>query len=315
MRAVVVWVARLLLGLTVLALVSSRIDFSALTLQLDAGALWGGAVAVLALVLAQALSAQRWRILLGEGAPPWRYLWRLYSVGAFFSLFLPTAVGGDAVRAAAAMRTLPRGGSVLASVLLDRMLGVLALVVYAMLGAIAMPAVVSVLRDAWRWKFGAAAVLALVAGAVMVAAVGWRLARRRPHIATMLDDGLALAKALIAAPRALLGATALAFAVQGAYIVAWIAVAIGLRLPIPLLFFLVAVPVVSLASMLPVTLSGIGVREGAWVLLFASLGLPAANAVAYSLLYFACVMLVGLVGGVVFVSFGTGRSPIEGEER
>ena len=52
--------------------------------------------------------------------------------------------------------------------------------------------------------------------------------------------------------------------------------------------------------------SGLGVREGAWLLLLAPLGIPAAHAVAYGLLYFLCVMAVAGVGGLLFAVRGLG---------
>lgn len=291
--------------MTVLSLLLSRVDLSGLSLRMDGRAYLGAAIAIGFLTLAQGLSAQRWRVLLGENAPSWRYLWRLYAVGAFFNLFLPTAIGGDAVRAAAAVRALPRGGSIIASVVLDRGLGVLALLFYAALGLVLQPGILAPLREVWTWKVSGGRLAVLAAGVVVALALAAVLARRSERVATALGDGRRAVMAFAGEPRAVLSATGLALLVQAAYIAAWVAIALGLRLTIPFEFFLFAVPFVSLAAMLPVTLAGIGVREGAWVLLFARLGLPAANAVAYSLLYFVGFALLGLGGGVLFVLYGT----------
>jgi uncharacterized membrane protein YbhN (UPF0104 family) len=57
--------------------------------------------------------------------------------------------------------------------------------------------------------------------------------------------------------------------------------------------------------MLPVTFSGLGVREGAWLLILAPFGLSAADAVTFSLLYFLAFVGVGVIGGLVFVTRGT----------
>lgn len=313
MKRQLVWAVRVAVGLSILAFLASRLDFSALSLRMDQRSLLGGAGGVLFLLLAQALSAERWRVLLGKSAPAWLYLWKLYAIGAFFSLFLPTAVGGDAVRAAAAMRSLPRGGSILASVLIDRALGVAALVVYAIAGTMLMPQAAAVVREAWHWETGADQLGMIVLLAAAAVAAAWIVVKRRPRLSGMLGDAFLLCRSLMADPRALFSAVMLAFLVQGAYIAAWVVVARGLGLDIPLMFFLFAVPVVSLASMLPVTLAGIGVREGAWVLLFGSLGLPAVNAVAYGLFYFMCVIIVGAIGGGLFMVFGTGYPQSEVE--
>jgi len=54
-----------------------------------------------------------------------------------------------------------------------------------------------------------------------------------------------------------------------------------------------------------VTFSGLGVREGVWLLLLASLNAPKALILAFSLLYFAALVVVAAIGGLVFLIRGT----------
>lgn len=61
------------------------------------------------------------------------------------------------------------------------------------------------------------------------------------------------------------------------------------------------IPIISAVSMLPVSINGLGVREGAYVLLFGKLGLSAAQALTLSLSFFIIVTIVSLLGGVFFV--------------
>lgn len=110
-------------------------------------------------------------------------------------------------------------------------------------------------------------------------------------------------------PRRLLAAIALGLAVQAAYVVAWIVLARTLDLPLPLTSFLITVPLVSLSTMAPITLSGVGVREGAWILLLKPYGVPAADALALSLIYFGCWMVVAGIGGLWFAARGTALEP------
>ncbi len=81
---------------------------------------------------------------------------------------------------------------------------------------------------------------------------------------------------------------------------------VGDVLSLPASRFLVGVPLVSLATMLPLSLAGLGVREWAWVWFLAPFGVPAGDAVALSLGYFACPLLAGLVGGALFTARGAG---------
>ena len=67
----------------------------------------------------------------------------------------------------------------------------------------------------------------------------------------------------------------------------------------PLEFFFI-VPAVQLVTMVPVTINGLGLREGAFVILLASLGVPRESAVVLSLLWLAGVLLYGVLGGVIY---------------
>jgi uncharacterized membrane protein YbhN (UPF0104 family) len=91
---------------------------------------------------------------------------------------------------------------------------------------------------------------------------------------------------------------------QAGFIAAWLLVSAGLRLDVPVMAFVVFVPLVSVATMLPITVSGLGIREGVWALLMAPFGVPAADAVVCSLLFYVASLAVGGIGGVLFVRSG-----------
>jgi uncharacterized membrane protein YbhN (UPF0104 family) len=297
---------RLGAGVLLLGFILSRVDLSALARSWGPRSALGVAGAALLLLAGQSVAALRWKLILGAGSPPWTYLVRLYVIGGFFSLFLPTVVGGDLVRAAAAARGSGRAGGVVASVLLDRSLGVLAMAGYAVLGILLAPDPASRLGSGLRFRFSTGAVLAGL-GLLLVAGLAAALfVRRSARLRQAARDALAVAGGLARSPRLLVQAVALGFVVQGLYIVLWLVLARSTALPLPGLTLLVAVPIVTLAAMLPVTLGGLGVREGAWLLLLGGSGIPPEQTLAFSLLFFATNLVTGLVGGLVFVLAGTG---------
>ena len=67
-------------------------------------------------------------------------------------------------------------------------------------------------------------------------------------------------------------------------------------------FWFMAVPLVALAMVLPISISGVGVREGGLALLLAPYGVPAEKAVAIGLLWFLLNILCGLAGGLMFLA-------------
>jgi uncharacterized membrane protein YbhN (UPF0104 family) len=255
----------------------------------------------------QALSASRWKLLLGPD-PRWLDLFRIYLIGQFAGLFLPTSVGGDVVRIAAVSRVKPAALTV-SSVLLDRALGFVALLVYLLIGVLLIPAHATDWGD--RLRFGAPARWLLgVSGAGIVLILVVALSRILRRVRVFARDTLrAMASTFRGEPGRFAGALLLSFLVQGLYMCAWGAAAAGLGLTLPIEFLLFAVPFVSLAMMLPVTISGMGVREGVWALLLAPLGIPGASGVALGLLFFAAFSLVGAAGGVWLAVRGTGIAP------
>ncbi len=295
---------RLVAGLTLLGLIVTRIDRTGLTLRPTPAVLLGVMTSAGLLLLSQALAAWRWKLILRAPDLPWAYLVRLYVIAAFFNLLLPSAAGGDAVRAAAAARGARQPGAVVVSVVVDRLFGVLALLIYAVVGLLVAGGVPPMLSRAVEWRVNP---LGLAAGALGLAVVGGlavRVARRSRRLAVIVDDGFALGRSLLRAPGTVLAAVGLAMVVQGLMILIWATLARSLGLAIPPTALLVAVPLVTLGSMLPITLSGLGVREGIWLLLLGASGLPSGTIVGFSLLYFAAAVVVGLVGLTLFVSLG-----------
>jgi len=85
-------------------------------------------------------------------------------------------------------------------------------------------------------------------------------------------------------------------------LVSWI-MALGLRLDVSLLYFLVFIPVITLISMIPISLNGMGLREYAFVSLFTAIGVSREGAIALGLLSSAVLVVSAVPGGVVYVLF------------
>ena len=104
-----------------------------------AGADWRPmAAAVLLVLVDRALMAYRWVVLLCTVdralRPPLGALLRIFFVSTFVGTFLPASVGGDAVRAFSLSKLNVRGGDAVASVFMDRILGVASLLLMALVG-------------------------------------------------------------------------------------------------------------------------------------------------------------------------------------
>jgi glycosyltransferase 2 family protein len=307
-------VLRCLVGVAVLAFLIRRSDLQSLTIVWGARTVIGLLVATGIIAAAQVFSALRWRFLLGnEDGLPFTYLLRVYFIGFFFGLFLPTSVGGDAVRAATVSKGAKRPGWAISSVVLERALGLVAMMGLLLAGGMLAPDVFQFAVGKATFNLSISSTMIAIAAPVMllVAYIGFRILKSSPRASKLIGDGLALWTSCLQRPGAFASAFGMSVVVQSAYLIAWYQLAVSLGLQVPFTSFLVFVPFVSIAAMLPVTISGIGLREGAWALLLASYGVGSADAVAFSLMYFVAFMVVGLFGGLVFAYFGLTRTAIQ----
>jgi glycosyltransferase 2 family protein len=255
----------------------------------------------------QALSAYKWQVLLAPVGLAVRYsrLLAFYYTGMFFNLFLPTIVGGDAVKAVLLTQETGAPARSTMSVFMERNVGLLALLTIATIAAMVAPAV-----HIAGIPLTAFCVL-LAAGFVFVNVVlGYRTAYDlvdRLVAATPLRGLRARAASLYEAlaryrssPGVLAYATLLSFIFQFVVVGVVFLNARALSLEFPVSALAVFVPLISLGGMLPVTVNGLGVREALYILFFGRLGAPTEMSVSLALLFLAVTFVSSLPGGFVY---------------
>lgn len=259
-------------------------------------------------VLGIALSALRWGAVLEalDVRAPFRRLLVLYLAGQFMSNVLPSTIGGDALRVSRLSRQTGDSPTVFASVVLERLTGWIVLPIITLAGLIINPG----LRDLGRASALAAAVaigtllllvvVLLLTGlgadaseSRLTSQVGWRrftgavrfgirrLARQPAAVVRILTTGFAYQLLMIAA--ALTAARALNLPAGAG--------------PTALLAF---VPAVLIAQVLPISISGLGIREGLFVLFLNPLGIPRSQAIALGLLLYLLMLGASLLGAPAF---------------
>lgn len=254
-------------------------------------------------LLTQGVSAVRWRMLgqtLGLGGR-WRDYLAHYFVGMFFNLVLPTSVGGDVVRAwylgqqKGAKPPVGRRMAAFLSVLADRVNGFAVLIVVACTAALCCPTPL----PSWIAWIVAGMGAACLGGLAMLPLLPRLRAWLPPHprLTPMLDGAILCLRDR----RGMVWISLLSLAVQlGNIALAWL-IGVGMGLEIPPLYYGVLIPLVSLLTLLPISLNGMGLREGGTVVLLAPLHIGAASAVTLSLLIFAVYTTASLLGGLVYL--------------
>ena len=253
--------------------------------------LWIGLALALSVVQVAA-SAWRWRFTAGRlGIElPLSIAVREYYLAMFLNQVIPGGVVGDVSRAwrhAHAQSTRrSAGGPAVRAVILERVSGQVVMAMVAMLSVMSLPVVLGV---TWWWG-------ALALGAVVSGFWFWV---RDANETSLLGRFWRDARLALFARSALPVQIASSVLVVATYLITYViaARAIGVETPLAVLAPLVA-PVL-LTMLVPVTVAGWGVREGAAAVLWGVAGLTAVDGVAISVAYGLLVFLSTVPGGLV----------------
>jgi hypothetical protein len=287
---------RLAITLAVLGYLSTRIDLAAAARAVAAIRL-PYLAAVLVLVAAdRAVMILRWVLLLrGSGvAVDARTAGRIFLVSSFVGSFLPAGVGADAARAYGLSQHTVAGSEALASVAVDRLLGILSLVTMGIVGVLVWSP-----DQRGDWRIAAAALV--VTGASMT--VFWADRVVRLCVPVHLHDGPIARRALrttdaVSRYRSrrgtLVHVMVWSLVVQVLRITQAYLLGLGLGLTVPFAYYLLFMPLGLLLLLLPISISGFGVPQGAIVWLLRPMGVPDEASFALSSL----VVLTGLAGNL-----------------
>jgi uncharacterized protein (TIRG00374 family) len=260
------------------------------------------------------LSALRWqRVLevLGLHAGL-RRLISHYLAGQFVSNVLPTTIGGDVLRVSRLSRDTGESPKTFASVVLERLTGWLVLPVISVVGFLVNPP----LRDLGRatqvalgLAFATLLALCILLYAVADQRIGGRFEAKDGwrRFASAVHLGV---DRMRRQPGAALHVLLVGFLYQLVLVLAAVAAAqaLGVR-PAGLTALLAFFPAVAIAQVLPIGISGLGVREGAFVLFLDPLGVQAQDAIALGLLLYLLNLGVSLLGAPAFAMGGRVPAP------
>jgi uncharacterized protein (TIRG00374 family) len=312
-RTIALLAAKVLVSVLLFAWLFRRLQWSAIGPALrHADPAWVAGAAVL-LFASHLLASYQWGRLLGAVGielPFWKVI-SYYHVGLFFNNFLPANVGGDLARTLDAARAGSSRATALSTVVLDRLLGTVAL------GGIA---VVTTLPAIDRFHLAAAyggVVAFFVLGVVMLRAVleprvlatleGFMARVGLARFSPALDELSGRLAAFRGQRRLLLELSVVALVVQVMRIGVHVLFARALGLHVGTAYFFLFVPLLAVIVSLPISLNGIGVREGAGMLLFGLVGLDRASAFALQFGTYLVAVGVSLIGGMVFLARIPGR--------
>lgn len=270
-------------------------------------------------IIAVASNGVKWHILLkAQGIPvPLRAVVGYTFVGAFFNNFLPANVGGDVMRGYGLARYTARSAEAAVSVVVDRIIGLLAFMFTAVAAALIAVAVIPTqpgAGDALADNLAQVEMVALVGMAAIVTVFAVLLSHRLRRLVGRLFHLRFLhplaplyqrISDAFGAYRYQYTALLLAFAVGVATVLLTglvdIAIVAGLHGSIPPIYIFLFNPIIAVALIAPISIGGLGTGSVLYVYFYGLVGVPQTLAFALSLVKQAVIYVGSLPGGVLWL--------------
>ncbi len=317
MRDKLIFLAKLAVSAILIALIFSKVDLETLRGKLANANLAYLALAAVLYFAAIVVNCAKWSVLLRAQVTgvPFSALLRYTFIGVFFNSMLPANIGGDVVRGYELSTYTDSKLDAAASVIVDRLVGLLAFVTSAVVAAAIL---VSATHRPDLEVIAVAAMVALLAlmftmallfsrrlRARVAMAFGWSFLKPMAPIYGRLADAFGAYrfryKTLLLAFAIGLGGLMLTNLVNYA-----ISEALGGGMP--LLMIALFNPIIALVLLIPISVGGIGLNQNAYVILYGLAGVPHDHALAVSLVMQALILLSGLPGAVLWLRAPRSRS-------
>lgn len=305
--------AQAVIGVGALALVIIRSDAESLMEAFKATKVSYLPIAILTTIVMTWLMACRWGGILrirGDKIATTR-LFAYYLIAIFFSNFVPGGtVTGDVARMVYASRDVKDKPFVLSSLVYERLTGMFVLL---LLGLGATLASRTYRPDGWLFYLAEA----LLASAFILSAMlmsdftSKRLARlcrwtaerlRIPRIGEAASKTLEAISSLRQYKVMFITTVLLSVMVRMVWSLGCYVIALAMDLPLSFAMVFAVMSLVDLIRMLPISVGGLGVREWTMIALFANIGIGREQALLFSLIAFAPVLLTAIAGGIIYVS-------------
>ena len=257
--------------------------------------------------LQQIIVAYCWKIVLDAQVSQVSLLkvTQVHFIGIFFGVLLPTSIGMDIVRAFSLSRHMTKKVDAMSSLFFVRVVG------YFVFFFLALMFAMYVAIRSGNFVF-AGIILGMAALFVLLVWISlhpvfhkwiekvldklklWRFSSKlgefRSSTIALLNEKTVFIKVV---------AYSIFFQVFGIYIVYLVGRSVGIELG--LVYYFIYVPVIMAITILPLSLAGIGLREGAFVFFFAPLGVPEAKSLTLSLLLFSQMLILAVIGGGIYL--------------
>jgi len=313
-----IFALKLALGIGLLGVIFSRIQIRDVVAQIHSASVGYLLLAVVFQLIAKVIWTSRWQTVLKLNDIH-RGFWELFGIihiGLFFNNFLPSSVGGDAIRGYYASNSRDGLAKSYGSLIIERTMGLLALalmVVVAVSYAILDGTLQS--SDVMLMVAGVGSLVLFAFGALLLFWDGWHrllfvVAKEFPKVSNILADLSASLKTFRRANGySQIMVVLSSMALQVVAVCFYLACARSLGISTPTVLFFVIIPTAIVIAMLPISLNGLGVRETALIALLVRQGVDETQVGAFAILALAISTAFSLVGGIVYIFWRPPHTP------
>jgi len=269
--------------------------------------IYGGAFIIL--LVHQGLWAYAWKITLEEKNTKLKFseIFRAVIISHFFGTFLPSSLGPDIILTFNIGRSLPEKQHAPSSLLFIRIINMAGILLASGIALMLLPQfflIKNILIFTWIFLLGIW-IAYWIALHPIVRKIFDKIIQKYPKyfrtiykifdsFSTFGMDKKVLIKVWVAG---------IGMALIKVCIDYTIARSLGIK--VPYLWFLALIPAVSIISMIPISIAGLGIREGAYIGFFAIMGVSSSQSISISLTVFTLNLLLCLTGGILYLTHGT----------
>jgi uncharacterized protein (TIRG00374 family) len=263
--------------------------------------------AFLVLFFGYALGLYRWQQLL-KGAKidlPLRRVITSFAGGMFFSVFLPSSIGGDLVRSIDLAAHTKKTKEVVATVILDRLSGYIGLVFIVLLA----------LLCGFRFVHDPGVIISIAVITMVLVVVVLILFNtflfnkinkllHSPTAGKMRDALKNLHQEIHVfkhQKRIIANNLLVSVVIQTVTPIGFYITALALGVKVNIIYFFIFLPIITAITLLPISIGGLGIREYTSKLFFAKAGVDAGSAFAMSLLNSLFILIYAAIGGLIYV--------------
>ena len=267
--------------------------------------------ALLIFIASAIVNSFRWYLLVKASNLKFSF-WKILSLnftGLFFSIFLPGRTGGDIARAYYIAKSSDNRAEAISTIIIWRMIGIIALTFIALIASFTS----FFLLDDKSIIFVILAIILLIYTMLFLLSNRKLMNSLSNKFSLLVKRVLKLnleskIKTLYNAlhdyknkKKLLIINIILGIVVHSLIITSWYVISQSLDIDISYIYFFLLIPIISLLNTIPISLNGVGVREGAAVILFGNFGLELTQSLSMGLLFSVISLALGLIGGIFYI--------------